>query len=114
MYYMGEITEVLYANQPVDGGTSAEFLKSGGLSIEMYQGEAGGPTDVEVAREEARDRVTDTQVGPYEAVVRWADPNADGLRPHLVIWTDEKGRNYALAGLREAPDLVRIARSLVC
>lgn len=98
-------------------GTQSEFLKSGGLVLEISPGEKGGGSSI--ARDlyndsNGDDRIVLVPVGEFEAAVSWADPDENGVREHHVLWTDELGHDVNLYGVRSAEDLVAIARGVAC
>lgn len=94
----------------------SEFLKSGGIVVDVGPGEGNGAS---IARDLYNETKGDGQivlveVGAYEAAVGWADPDKNGVREHHVVWTNDRGQDVNLYGVRTAEELVAIARGMVC
>lgn len=103
----------VYLDEPVREVTYSQVWTRGGLVLEDL-GTAAGHSYPERMKKDFGDRVVLTEVGPYIASVHWADPDTSGVRPHYVIWTDAKGRTFTLTGVRDAAEIVSIAREAVC
>jgi hypothetical protein len=103
-----------YGKVAPENGQSA-FLRSGGLLVYLSAGVAGESIAHDLAGDPVlADRVVLTTVGEYDAVLTWADPDEQGLRPHHVLWTEPSGEQVDLVGVRAPEELVAIARDLVC
>ncbi len=63
--------------------------------------------------DEIASRVTPVRIGGHDGVLRWADPDADGSRPHHLQW-GEGPCSWTLIGIRQPEEIVALARGLVC
>lgn len=114
----GDYYTVAYGERAPEGSQS-EFLKAGGLVLEVTPAEQGDKTSTSIARDLYNDSNGDGQivlveVGEYEAAASWADPDENGVREHHVLWTDRSGHDVNLYAVRGAEELVGLARGLVC
>ena len=91
--------------------TPSDFLVAGGIQYDRDRLDGKPFPDVLLA--DIPERASPVQVGPYTAVLTWADPLANGVRSHNLYWSDG-AFNYGLIADRSALDLVDLGRSLVC
>jgi hypothetical protein len=106
------LTAVMYTSLPPEKATSDAVLAQGGAVLDAGLTEPG----TDVVRDMTAvigDRAVPVEVGPYKAVLTWADPNAQGLRTHHVTWV-EGSTTYELILDRSAEETVAAARSIVC
>ncbi|MCW2764224.1 MAG: hypothetical protein JWO11_183 [Nocardioides sp.] len=109
----GSSAYALYGNANPNGTLAANFLRQGGLQLSTYPNEAG-ETLASALVDQLGDRAVRVQVGSFEGAITWGDPDADGLRPHYLSWTDDSNQNYVLTGLMSAEKLLAIGRGTVC
>lgn len=97
----------------------SEFVASGGIQLDQQ------PSMTEI--DESGNSVTYTQrlavqvgargllvqLGPYEGLLTWADPDVRGTRPHHLYWSTEDN-DFALIADRTAEELLSLGRELVC
>jgi len=112
----GAVTTAAFGARFAPGATQSSFLRDGGLILTLTPAQPTGSIANGMADDsDTGDRVSMSTVGSYAAAVTWADPDASGLRPHHVLWTDRSaGVDVNLAGVRSAAELVGIAREFSC
>lgn len=109
----GHVTVVFGGPRTTPRTRSTEYADAVVLNVSP-----GGSGDLAQALKNDPDggyRVNLVPVGPFDAAVTWADPDAKGIRWHNVIWTDPaRGGDFKLEALMGPEELVRLARELVC
>ena len=58
-------------------------------------------------------RFVEIKIGVSQGAIGWADPLADGTRPHNVSWSTGD-TDYNISADLPAEQLANIARTLVC
>lgn len=101
-------------DEPVVDVLYSEFTAGGGIQLAAE----GGEELVSMSRMPAEQsqppgRRVPVEVGPYIGLLTWGDPDANGLRPHHLLWWDGAS-NWTLLADRGPEDMVEMGRSLVC
>jgi hypothetical protein len=111
----GGVATYAYSADYRPGVSRSAFLKQGGLLLDVTPGVQGLPLTEGLMADATPGRLIETTVGSFPAVVSWADPDASGLRPHHVIWSDAATTtDFNLVGDRAAVVLLNAARSFAC
>lgn len=112
MYEQAGQVQVYYAAEPIPDMDPTSVVADGGLTLQLLP-VTSGTWDVESMFKEIESRVTPVRVGEYEGALTWADPDAEGVRPHYLQWGAGK-LSWRLVGEREPEELLAIGRGLVC
>lgn len=104
-YYLGKGLD--------DSTTLPDLLASGGILLihTPLDPKAGDFTSATVA--ELGERATVVEVGLFEGILTYGDPEANGRRNHYLTWA-ESGYSVNLIAERSAESIVTLGRSLVC
>ena len=92
--------------------TLPDFLVAGGIELDRNPTSAGGDVVSELAATLGA-RAVAIDVGPHKGILTWADPMANGVRPHYLSWSDGTA-NYTIVADRSAVALVSLVRGLIC
>jgi hypothetical protein len=90
-----------------------EYFASGGVLLMTDPNDPGAGDYVAALKEQLEERVTIVKVGWFDAALTWADPMANGERPHYLTWVDA-GTNLTLVASRPPADFLNLARGLIC
>ncbi len=104
----------LYAESDVSGQRISDALRGGAVSLAIGQTDA---SDSATLQKETLsllgDRATPVQIGPSPGVLTWADPTAEGDRPHVVVWVADR-HAYELTTLSPGASAIDLARDVAC
>jgi len=107
-------TETLYLGDAIGVSmTHPEFYAAGGLAVFSNQADSQAGSHVEALKAQLGRRVTVVRIGQLDAALTWADPLANGARPHQLSWWSD-GVIYNLVGIRTAEQIVALGRGMVC
>lgn len=107
----GSVT-TYFLDRPLGSLTSSELLAAGGIVLSQDP-RIQNRTMAEAALARFPDRVIAIKIGQHNGAVVWGDETPSGVRPHVVVWSDDSSE-YRLDGDRSAAALVTVARSLAC
>lgn len=103
-----------YLAEPIgDTMTSEGFFAAGGVLVMSEMHDPGAGDHVTALKEQLGDRVTVVKVGRYQAALTWGDPRANGVRPHVLSWTQES-MNISVIAERTAERIVNLGRGMAC
>lgn len=107
----GSVT-MYFLDRPLGSLTASELLAAGGIVLSQDP-RIQHRTMADAAMARFPDRVITIKIGPHDGAVVWGDETRSGIRPHVVVWSDDSFE-YRLDGDRSAAALVTVARSLAC
>lgn len=93
--------------------TLSNFFKAGGTELDRDPVESKSGSFVEYVLDTLGERAVKVEVGDYAGALSWSDPDVNGIRPHVLTWTDGQW-NYVLTADRSPEALVNLGRDLVC
>jgi len=97
----------------------SEFIVSGGIQLHQLPSttevdESGRSVSfTERLTRQVGARGLRVQVGPYNGLLTWADPDVLGTRPHHLYWSTEDA-DYTLIADVSAEELLALGRDLIC
>lgn len=105
-------TSVYYSNSKLAPSVTRPLaLARGVLILDSFPpGQISLPEDMRMS---FPGRVVDVEVGEFDAVISWDDPNSRGTRAHRVTWND-RSSDFVLIGDLPAAELLTVARGMVC
>lgn len=92
--------------------TISAFTASGGIRYSRLPND-GGDDYVKYMLQEFPSRAVPVEIAGHPGVLTWADPDANGVRPHHLYWSDGT-YGYVLIADRRAASIVNLARHLAC
>lgn len=107
-----------YHEKPIAGMYSTDFNATGGIQLEQHAAAEGSGDFVESRSQQLNElgldhRVVYVEVGPYDGMLTWGDPDLAGTRLHNLSWSDGE-YDYTLLADMPAEDILTLGRSLVC
>lgn len=101
-----------FLDQDIAGLTRSEILARHGIELDQDRRSNDMAFSAQLI-EMFAGRAIAVQVGPFDGALTWSDPDASGLRPHNIYWSDG-ALEFALSADRSASAILNLARSLVC
>jgi hypothetical protein len=93
--------------------TRPDFLAAQGILLVRAPLDPGAGELVAVLAGELGERATVVAIGPYQAILTYGDPEANGQRNHYLMWA-EAGDTVTLVAERTPEQMVGMGRGLVC
>jgi hypothetical protein len=92
--------------------TVSAFTAAGGIRYSRLPTD-GNDDYVNSMLKEFPGRAVPIEIAGHAGVLTWADPDAHGVRPHHLYWSDGT-YGYVLIADRSAVSIVNLARNLAC
>jgi hypothetical protein len=93
--------------------TLSSFYEAGGIELDRDPVESKSESFVEYLLDTLGERAVKVEIGDHAGALSWGDPEINGIRAHVLTWTDGQW-NYVLTADRSPETLVNLGRDLVC
>lgn len=93
--------------------TPSEFAAAGGVRFYRVTLDPAGESYVVAMLRDFPGRAVAVDVGGHKGVLTWADPDANGTRPHHLYWADG-AFGYVIIAVRSPAVMLNLARGVVC
>jgi hypothetical protein len=93
--------------------TLSNFYGAGGIELDRDPVESKSQSFVQYLLDTLGERAVKVEIGDYAGALSWGDPEINGIRLHVLTWTDGRW-NYTLTADRGPETLVTLGRELVC
>jgi hypothetical protein len=93
--------------------TLPNFYEAGGIELDRDPVESKSQSFVQYLLDTLGERAVKVEIGDYAGALSWGDPEINGIRLHVLTWTDGQW-NYTLTADRGPETLVTLGRELVC
>ncbi len=106
-------TYQVFLDRPIDAElTISAFTSASGIRYNRLPID-GGDDFVPYMLGEFPSRAVPVEIGGHPGVLTWGDPDANGVRPHHLYWSDGV-YGYVLIAERSAASIVNLGRDLAC
>jgi hypothetical protein len=109
----GSSVTFYFPSSMADGLVADEFFARGGVMFKSEPTDEKAELYIASLKQQFGGRVVVVPVGSYAAALTWADPLANGVRTHHLVWLDDTTM-FTLVAEREPHSIVNIARNIVC
>jgi hypothetical protein len=93
--------------------TLSSFYEAGGIELDRDPVESKSESFVDYVLDTLGERAVKVEIEDFAGALSWSDPEINGIRPHVLTWTDGRW-NYALTADRSPETLVNLGRDLMC